>query len=461
METDQQQPLEPQPSCSRFCVAAHPTQAPDVPVEPLPSPTDIPDWQSKYDSVTARNAVLLNNQLWADLEIHFPSENITMPAHRTIIAPASSVLADMIVQTADGNHLIVIDDLSHMCFMEVLRYIYTDFLQITMDNALSMMHAACKYKLNYLEERCINVIAAEINSDNMCTYLNNCAENNVIVDRCMKLFRAETRPILQSDGFLALSSEKLGQLLQMDGLNATEKELYEAALNWAENACAMSDIECSSTNKRKMLNNGEFFIRFPTMNISMFKECVRLDVDFLTRDEIGELNVSIAIGQNMSQFCGDKRNPFGKMVGNNLIACDLSSLIGTDYFYAMQSDGFEIKPNCGIVLKGFGIYGLLAKGTMHVTMTFTVFEPNVKQSRVVERSIACDGTNKMYPLMFDAPIEYNNCVFNSFIFEFSAEGKYFCNKNVARFKDQYSIITTKRYGDFRCHRVGEVYFETI
>lgn len=460
MEVDQQQSLEPQPSCSWHIQRQEPQPASNANEEPMPSPTDAPDWQSKYDSVTSRNAVLLNNHIWSDLNISFPTENVTIPAHRIIVAPASSVLADMIGQTVNGNYLIEIDDLSHNSFMEILRYIYTDFLQITMDNAISTMNAARKYKLHYLEEKCINTIAAEIKADNVCTYFNNCTEDNVIVERCLKLIRAETRPVLQSESFLTLTNEKMIKLLQIEGLNATEKDLYEAALKWAENACALSGVECSASNKRKMLNNGELLIRFPTMDINTFMECVQLDVDFFTKEEIGELNISIAIGKNESKFYGDKRNSFEKMVGNVHVACDQSSVIGNDYFYGQESDGFEIKPNCGIILKGFGVYGLLEPGRIKVTIEFTVFEPNVDQSRLLERSISCDGTQKVYPIMFDAPIEYNNCVFNTFIVQFDVEGKYYCNKNVGRFKDQYNIVTTKKYGDFQCHRIGEIYFET-
>lgn len=424
--------------------------------------TDIPDWQSKYESVTARNALLLNNSLWSDMEIYFPEENLTIPAHLVIIAPASSVLSEMI--EASQTNTIQIIDPPHNMFMDVLRYIYTDFLEITIDNACAIMTVAKSYKIKYLEQKCINVIAAEINVDNVCSLFNKVVNDNVVSERCLNLIKAQTREIINHKSFLNLNVDKLREFLEIDCLNVNEKELYDSCLCWADNACKLSGIESTGQNKRNALNKCELLIRFPTMDTHTFIECVRMEPHFFTKEEIGELNKSIIIGANESQFLADKRNSFNKTtIGKDHVSRDVSTITASDYFYKCESDGFEIKPNCEILLKGFGIYGLLVDKPeeINVTLSYTVFEPKVEQQRIQEKKLLCDGTSKIYPFMLETPIEYRNLVYNSFIFEFDIGGRYYCNSSSTCLKDMYNVLSTKKYGNFNYYRIKEIYFDTI
>lgn len=418
------------------------------------------DWQQHHEFVASRNSVLLQNNLWSDIEFYFENENITIPAHRIIIAASSNVLAAMAFGGLHTNRINIVE-IPSKCISEVLRYIYTDTVDITTENSACIMYAAHKYNIKLLEEKCIKFIESDMKLENACIYFDSLVFDNEINDRCMKIIKTQTNKILETNAFLELSLEKLTKLLKCHALNATEVQLYQGMLKWVENACKQDQITPTTQNKRILLQNAERWIRFPAMTLETFSECVRIDSEFLSKIEIGELIMGIFNNKNESQFFGGQRKVLSKRdFCNEHISRPLSYDIDSKLFDETESDGIELKSKCDIILNGFGVCGIKGdEQKVNVSIMYAETCDFTEINRVITKEINCNGDCKIYKIMLDEPIKLIANNFKSFCVQFDYIGLYYYNKSV-NFDDDFNILTTQKYGDCSNGRIFEIYFDT-
>lgn len=419
------------------------------------------DWQESYNNVAERNAVLLNNGLWSDIEFYFETEAISIPSHRVILAAASNVFAAMAFGDLRTNRISIFE-IPSACFMEVLRYVYTDCVHICTENAGSIMYTAHKYNLKSLEEKCIAFIESDMKLDNVCIYFDSLVVVHAIAVKCLKMIKTQTFKVLKTNAFLELDVASLERLLKLDGLNATEVQLYEAMLNWADSACRQLTQTATSANKRILLQNAEQQIRFPTMTIKQFMDCVQMDVNFLTKTEIGELSLGICMAgrrANESVFCGTKRRQLSETDKcNEHFGRPTSYAIETKRFEQRQLDGIELRTKSDVILKGFGVYGMANERSEKLCVTIKYAGKFLKV--ITMQEIECDGKCKIHSIMLNTPLEISDTTrFSVFIFEFGCEGNYYC-QNGSSFNDDFNVLVTKNFEGHSIGRIAEIYFDT-
>lgn len=419
------------------------------------------DWQQNYDNVTERNAVLFKSGLWSDIEFYFETENIVLRSHRVILAAASNVLAANVYGDMRTNR-ILIAEIPSECFKQFLRYIYTDCIDITTENAACLMYTAHKYNIKVLEVRCIAFIESDMKLDNVCIYFDSLTFDSAIRVKCLKMIKTQTYKIVKTKAFLELDVDSLKRLLKLNGLNATETQLYEAMLNWADSACRQLDETVTDTKKRILLQDAERHIRFPTMTFDQLMDCVLIDLNFLTKREIGDLSVGIWTARPQeSAFCSMKRRRLSETNKcNEHIGRPACYVIETKFFGQMQSDGIEIRTKTDGILKGFGVYGM-ANESEKMCVTVNRKISSVGYQAVTTQDIKCDGKCKIYPILLSTPLTFsaNSNLYDAFIFEFSCEGKYYYH-NDSSFTDDFNILLTKTLGDHNNGRIAEIYFDS-
>ena len=144
-------------------------------------------------------------------------------AHKYVLATSSAVFCAMFYgELAEKNSVVHLSDTNEDILEEFLRFLYMDECNLTTDNAMFVMYLARKYIVPSLAEKCTEFLTA-----------NLAAENVLIVK---------------------------------------ELDLLKAVLKWSEAECSRKGIESNSKNKRAVIGNAIYQIRFASMTPQEFAE---------------------------------------------------------------------------------------------------------------------------------------------------------------------------------------------
>lgn len=130
------------------------------------------DWQRNYKQVQDRNGHLLKTGTFADCKflVGVEDDTKTIAAHKVILASASPVFERMFYgELAEKNYPIVIPDVEPDTFKDLLRYIYTNRIEITsIDYAFELYCLGDKYMVKDVLDQCMEYIFYKVNEKNAC-----------------------------------------------------------------------------------------------------------------------------------------------------------------------------------------------------------------------------------------------------------------------------------------------------
>ncbi|XP_055356940.1 BTB/POZ domain-containing protein 3-like isoform X2 [Paramacrobiotus metropolitanus] len=150
-------------------------------------------------------------------------------------------------------------------------YIYTDEIDVTVEVALATMKCAEQYDLPPLAGHCFDSILRDLHaSDQNCLRhlekaITLAFADDSVLENCWHYVDIHCEKILKSEQFSELSFTMLRMMLQRDSLLAEENSIYVAMDRWATAACARSNLVPSATNRRQILGDCLYLIRFPLM----------------------------------------------------------------------------------------------------------------------------------------------------------------------------------------------------
>lgn len=166
------------------------------------------------------------------------------------------------------------------------------------------------------------------------------------------LFQAEMA--IQSEGFVEIDIKTFESILARETLNCKEIHLFEAALNWAQGACARHDIESTPQNLRQVLGNALNLIRLPTMMLEEFANGVA-QLGILSRQETIDIFLHFT-AKNKPQL----NFPIKPRAGLKTQVCHrfLSSAYRNNQWrYRGRCDSIQFSVDKRIFIVGFGLYG--------------------------------------------------------------------------------------------------------
>ena len=177
--------------------------------------------------------------------------------------------------------------------MEMLRFIYYDEVQLTTDNAPEVLFLARKYLIPSLAEICIEFILNNLNAENSLPVLNHCCLLGVskgLEKQCWTIIDQHASQIAEDNQFVEIDHGTLTAFLARDTLVAKETVLFRAAVKWAGRECQRLSIPLTIENKRSVLGDAFYSIRFPLMSMKEFTEDVAQS-SFLSHEEVANMYI--------------------------------------------------------------------------------------------------------------------------------------------------------------------------
>ncbi|XP_074661540.1 BTB/POZ domain-containing protein 6-B-like [Tubulanus polymorphus] len=370
------------------------------------------NWQASTCTVRDRNASMLNNELMAD--IHFlvgqPPDCRRIPAHKYVLATASSVFYAMLYGDLSSNttSAISIPDVEPTAFLNLLRYMYTDEIELEPDTVLTTLYAAKKYIVPHMAQACVKYLETSLSAKNACVLLSQSClfEENELMLRCWEVIDAQAEEALGSDGFVDIDYKTLETVLARETLNAKEISLFNAAYRWSEVECLRRGIETNPTNLRKVLGRSLYLIRLPTMELEEFANGPAQS-DILTLQETNEIFLHFTASVKPALPFPVKQR--GGLPPQRTHRFQSSAYRSNQWRYRGRCDSIQFLVDKRIFVAGYGLYGSSNGAAEYSVKLELKRNGHILGSR--NTKFFSDGSSNTFKVLFDNPIQIEPDVF--------------------------------------------------
>ena len=233
------------------------------------------NWQASKVSVKDRLAYLFNTDIMADINflVGKPPNTQNIPAHKFVLSVGSAVFDALFNGgMATTDTLIEIPDVEPAAFLALLRFLYSDDVQIGPETVMTTLYTAKKYAVPALERACVEFLKRNLSSDNAFMLLTQARlfDEPQLAALCLDSIDKNTTEALSADGFTDIDNETLCVVLERDTLGIRECKLFSSVCRWAESECARRNVEVTPDNQRSVLGRSLRLIRFPLMTVEEF-----------------------------------------------------------------------------------------------------------------------------------------------------------------------------------------------
>jgi len=369
-------------------------------------PGTLYNWQSTKTTVQERFAFMFNNEILAD--VHFKvgrgGSEQRIPAHKFVLSVGSAVFDAMFNSTlATTEDEITLPDVEPSAFLALLKFLYSDEVQIGPETVMTTLYTAKKYAVPALEKHCVDFLKLNLSPDNAFMLLTQARlfDEPQLAALCLETIDKHTPEALSADGFTDIDIETLSAVLDRDSLRIKEAKIFSAVVRWSEAECQRQALPVTSENKRSVLGRVLNQIRFPLMTVEEFAQGPAQS-GILTDRETVSLFLHFTV--NPKPPVGFLDVPRCSMTGKEQTVCRFQQ-IESRWGYSGTSDKIRFIVDRRIFVVGFGLYGSI-HGPSEYDVTIQLLHTG--SGRLLgsnEITFSSDGSNSSFRAMFKEAIE--------------------------------------------------------
>ncbi|KAM4728533.1 BTB/POZ domain-containing protein 2-like [Anableps anableps] len=364
------------------------------------------NWQATKSTVKERFAFLFNNEVLSD--VHFLVGKgmgvQRIPAHRFVLAVGSAVFDAMFNGgMATTSTEIELPDVEPAAFLALLKFLYSDDVQIGPETVMTTLYTAKKYAVPALEAHCVEFLKKNLRADNAFMLLTQARlfDEPQLASLCLENIDKNTGDALAAEGFTDIDLDTLVAVLERDTLGVREVRLFGAAVRWAEAEARRQQLQPTPENMRKVLGKALTLIRFPLMTIEEFA-AGPAQSNILTDREVVSLFLHFTVNPKPRVDFIDR--PRCCLRGKE---CSITRFgqVESRWGYSGTSDRIRFSVNRRIFVVGFGLYGSIHGPTdyqVNIQIIHTDSNTVLGQN---DTGFSCDGSANTFRVMFKEPVE--------------------------------------------------------
>jgi len=369
-------------------------------------PGTLYNWQATKTTVNERFAFMFNNEILAD--VHFKvgrgGSEQRIPAHKFVLSVGSAVFDAMFNSTlAAQEDEITIPDVEPAAFLALLKFLYSDEVQIGPETVMTTLYTAKKYAVPALEKHCVDFLKRNLSPDNAFMLLTQARlfDEPQLSALCLECIDKNTPEALTADGFTDIDIDTLSAVLDRDSLRIKENKLFAAVLRWSEAECQRQALPVTVENKRSVLGRALYQIRFPLMTVEEFAQGPAQS-GILTDRETVSLFLHFTV--NPKPPVGFLDVPRCSMTGKEQTVCRFQQ-IESRWGYSGTSDKIRFIVDRRIFVVGFGLYGSIHGPSEYDVTIQLIHTGSGRLMGSNEITFSSDGTNSTFRAMFKEPLE--------------------------------------------------------
>ncbi|XP_006793453.1 BTB/POZ domain-containing protein 6-B-like [Neolamprologus brichardi] len=375
------------------------------------NPEETDSWQASHPTLRERNALMFNNEQMAD--VHFivgsSGETQTVPAHKYVLAVGSSVFGAMFYgDLAEEQSVIQIPDVEPAAFLILLKYMYSDEIELEADTVLATLYAAKKYIVPALARACVAFLETSLEAKNACVLLSQSRlfEEPELTQHCWEVIDAQAELALRSEGFCEIDLLTLEIILQRETLNTREIVVFQALLCWAAAECRRQGLTVNPRNQRTVLGKALYLVRFPSMTLQEFADGAAQS-DVLTLKEAHDVFLWFtATNKPRLEFPTVKR---AGLLPQRCHRFQSSAYRSNQWRYRGRCDSIQFAVDRRIFVAGLGLYGSSGGKAEYVVRIELKRQGTVLAQNL--NKFLSDGSSTTFPVWFEHPVQVEQDTF--------------------------------------------------
>ncbi|XP_007431431.1 BTB/POZ domain-containing protein 2 [Python bivittatus] len=298
---------------------------------------------------------------------------------------------------------IELPDVEPAAFLALLKFLYSDEVQIGPETVMTTLYTAKKYAVPALEAHCVEFLKKNLRADNAFMLLTQARlfDEPQLASLCLENIDKNTSDAINAEGFTDIDLDTLVAVLERDSLGIREVRLFNAVVRWAEAECQRQQLQVIPENKRKALGKALSLIRFPLMTIEEFA-AGPAQSGILTDREVVSLFLHFTVNPKPRVEFIDR--PRCCLRGKE---CSINRFqqVESRWGYSGTSDRIRFSVNKRIFIVGFGLYGSIHGPTdyqVNIQIIHTDSNTVLGQN---DTGFSCDGSSNTFRVMFKEPVE--------------------------------------------------------
>ncbi|XP_031635379.1 BTB/POZ domain-containing protein 3-like [Contarinia nasturtii] len=198
-----------------------------------------------------------------------------VPAHKSVLSKASDPFDRMFYGPMAETGDVKLPHTNPDAFRDFLQFFYLDEVNLNMDYIVDIMDLTNKYCMPECLVVCGSFWAKHLTFDDICCayYWAIFYQEPEFIEFCERKISAYSQLVFKSNGFLHCDYIVLSHILELDSLLCDETIVFEACMDWAQNACVRDGLNPNdTTNLRIKLKDSLYKIRYCSMTVKEFRE---------------------------------------------------------------------------------------------------------------------------------------------------------------------------------------------
>ena len=314
---------------------------------------------------------MYNNTFVSDIKFRFGDKKSgqVFYAHKYVLAISSPVFNEMFYSdTEKAIKTMHIPNQDGETLAGFFSFIYKEECPKDFEKNLEVLYLIKEYKIRSFDSTCSDSFQQTTDLQKACTLLDELLEMKAeaLADVCLGKIDLYAHEYFASEYFLNVNESTLKTLLDRDTLHCNETDIFKAVLKWADHQCSLKHLDISGANRRMVLGEAIYSIRFLLMNQSEFATHV-MPTDILQDNETVAI-IKLMAGKQVPNIFGEFSS--FKSRRKRITACNTrtpasESSSWTDYFVAF---GFGyLFPLIKYLILGAGIFFCFSAGNAKLT----------------------------------------------------------------------------------------------
>lgn len=290
----------------------------------------------------------------------------------------------------------------------LLRYMYSDEIDLEADTVLATLYAAKKYIVPALAKACVTFLETSLEAKNACVLLSQSRlfEEPDLAQRCWEVIDAQAELSLRSEGFCEIDPQTLEIVLRRETLNTKEEVVFEAAMNWAAAECKRQSLAPTTCNRRGVLGRALFLLRIPAMSLDEFANGAA-QCDILTLEETRNMFLWYTAAKKPKlDFPSTPRKGLAPQRCHRFQS---SAYRSNQWRYRGRCDSIQFAVDKRIFIAGLGLYGS-SGGAAEYSVKLELKRQGVTLAQALAK-FASDGSSSTFPVWFEHPVQVEQDAF--------------------------------------------------